>query len=129
MTVLETKELFVSFGKKKALENVNISLKKGSFTAVIGRNGSGKSTLLSALCGYLRYGGSLRVMGHELCELSGASRAEILSYLPQTPAAAHITVEELLCMATSAVSKSLSLGNSQKKYRKNRKCNKKSTPL
>lgn len=29
----------------RAIDRVNISFEKGSFTAVIGRNGSGKSTL------------------------------------------------------------------------------------
>lgn len=105
MTILKTDKLSVCYGKKKALENVTFSLKKGSFTAVIGRNGSGKSTLLSALCGYLKYGGSACVMGRELKEIPGASRAEFLSYLPQSPTAAHITVEELLSMARDVTSK------------------------
>ena len=47
-------------GKKKyfenftALKNINLELKKGETTGIIGRNGSGKSTLLQTICGTLQ---------------------------------------------------------------------------
>jgi len=38
----------------KALQNLNLSIRKGEFFGIIGRNGSGKSTLLHLLIGAMR---------------------------------------------------------------------------
>ena len=47
--IIKTEELGFAYtadeGKVTALEDVNLEIERGSFTAVIGRNGSGKSTL------------------------------------------------------------------------------------
>ncbi|SFE63041.1 energy-coupling factor transport system ATP-binding protein [Peptostreptococcaceae bacterium pGA-8] len=40
-------------GSKKALENINLNIEQGTFTAIIGKNGSGKSTLAKNLNGLL----------------------------------------------------------------------------
>ena len=37
-----------------ALKNINLELKKGETTGIVGRNGSGKSTLLQIICGTLQ---------------------------------------------------------------------------
>lgn len=42
-----------SFGKLKALKNVNIQIDKNKITAIVGDNGSGKSTLIKILSGSL----------------------------------------------------------------------------
>ncbi len=39
----------VSYGDKKILENVNIHIHCGKLTVLIGENGTGKSTLLKAI--------------------------------------------------------------------------------
>ncbi len=39
--------------EKKALQNVNLSLKKGDFVTIIGSNGAGKSTLMNVISGSL----------------------------------------------------------------------------
>jgi ABC-type multidrug transport system ATPase subunit len=41
------------FGNFKALNNVNIALKKGEITCLLGHNGAGKSTLINILTGFL----------------------------------------------------------------------------
>lgn len=63
--------------RKQALFDVNLTLQRGSFTALMGPSGSGKTTLLT-LIGCLRsvQDGSVRLMGHEL---NGAGEAELIS--------------------------------------------------
>lgn len=50
---LEIRDLSVSYGGVKALQNINLMIKKGDFTAVIGPNGGGKSTLIRASLGLI----------------------------------------------------------------------------
>jgi ABC-2 type transport system ATP-binding protein len=50
--MLEVKNISKSFGAKKALDNVNFSIKKGQIAALLGENGAGKSTLLRILRGF-----------------------------------------------------------------------------
>ena len=49
--MLELRKVYHYYGKAKALEEVNLSVEKGSLDAVIGPNGAGKSTLLRAISG------------------------------------------------------------------------------
>ena len=52
MDLIRTKNLSYSYpAKKDALKNVNLKVKKGSFTCIVGENGSGKSTLLKCILG------------------------------------------------------------------------------
>ena len=49
--ILEIKNLSVSFGDKKLLTNVNMSVESGARHLLAGHNGSGKSTLVGAIAG------------------------------------------------------------------------------
>lgn len=55
MNILDTINLNKTYGKGEnkveALKNINLSIKKGKFTAIIGPSGSGKSTLLHCIAG------------------------------------------------------------------------------
>lgn len=52
------------------LEQVTLTIRRGSSTAIVGASGSGKSTLLGLLAGLDRpTAGSVRLMGQELTEL------------------------------------------------------------
>lgn len=61
--------------RKQALHDVNLTLRRGSFTALMGPSGSGKTTLLT-LIGCLRavQEGSVRLLGEEL---NGAGEARL----------------------------------------------------
>jgi putative ABC transport system ATP-binding protein len=58
MEILKTENLSKTYGNGesavKALEDVNITVENGSFTAIVGTSGSGKSTLLHMLGGLNR---------------------------------------------------------------------------
>ena len=49
----------VTAGNKKILENVNIHIHCGSLTVLIGKNGAGKSTLLRAILGEIKHTGTI----------------------------------------------------------------------
>ena len=61
MSVLEVKNLNVSYGASSVLEGVSFSLDKGDALAVIGPNGSGKTTLFKAILGAMPYEGEIKI--------------------------------------------------------------------
>lgn len=74
MEILKTTNLLKYYGKDenevRALDGVNLSIAKGSFTAIVGTSGSGKSTLLHMLGGLDRpTSGSVTVDGKEIFTL------------------------------------------------------------
>ena len=52
--MIEIKELHKSFGEKKVLQGVNLTVNDGETLVVIGRSGSGKSVLIKHLIGLVR---------------------------------------------------------------------------
>ncbi len=51
MSTIELKNLCKSFGKIQVLKNIDLELKSGEVTALMGPNGSGKTTLLKSILG------------------------------------------------------------------------------
>jgi zinc transport system ATP-binding protein len=50
--LIEIKNMCFSYpSRKNTLKNINIQVKEGSFTCIVGENGSGKSTLLKCILG------------------------------------------------------------------------------
>lgn len=49
--IIETRQLFKSFGPTTALNHVDLKIYRGQITGLIGENGSGKSTITSILAG------------------------------------------------------------------------------
>lgn len=54
MSVLEVKNLTVSYSNHTALENINFKIDEGEYVCLVGENGSGKSTLVKTLVGLLK---------------------------------------------------------------------------
>lgn len=52
--VLEVKSLSKSFGRKRILNNVNLSIYEGDIVGLIGPNGAGKTTLIKSMLGLLK---------------------------------------------------------------------------
>ena len=62
-TLLEVRDLQVSYGKVEAVRGVSLEVAAGTIVSVIGPNGAGKTTLLSALMGLLPAKGKLAYLG------------------------------------------------------------------
>lgn len=66
-TILQVTNLSKSFSGVKALEDVQLSLKKGEVHALMGENGAGKSTLMKILVGLLQPdSGTIQFDGSEM---------------------------------------------------------------
>ena len=77
--LLEVRDLTVRYGETSALENANLSLQSGEFTAVIGPNGAGKSTLLKAILGLIPVSSGEIRFSSDLDQKS----TQAISYVPQ----------------------------------------------
>lgn len=65
--LLKTQNLFKFFDELKALDGVDIGVKEGDITLVIGPNGSGKTTLINCVCGfYPSSGGHVYFNGEDI---------------------------------------------------------------
>jgi NitT/TauT family transport system ATP-binding protein len=53
--------LSVSYGERRVLEDVNLSVRSGEFVAIVGKSGCGKTTLLNAISGFVPYCGKIEV--------------------------------------------------------------------
>lgn len=68
--VLETKNLGISFGGLKAVDGVNLKIKKNQIYGLIGPNGAGKTTVFNMLTGVYRpTTGTFSLCGEELVGL------------------------------------------------------------
>ena len=65
-------------GGTKALDGVDLDIRKGEIFALLGPNGAGKTTLIGAVCGLVRpTSGTMTAFGHDLSNDWRAARARI----------------------------------------------------
>ncbi|MEK5235919.1 ABC transporter ATP-binding protein [Paenibacillus sp. FSL L8-0470] len=77
--VLECANLTKMYGKKAALNGLNLTVPKGSIVGLLGPNGAGKTTLMKLIVALLRnYKGTITVGGQR----PGVETKKIVSYLP-----------------------------------------------
>lgn len=64
--ILEIEDLAKSYGKKKVLKDIDLTLKEGEIVGLVGPNGSGKTTLIKCVLGLLRRNkGTIKIDGYD----------------------------------------------------------------
>jgi len=83
--VLELDDVAVSYGKRRALDGVSLSVAPGEIVTLLGANGAGKSTTLRAVSGLVRAAsGLVRFEGRDITEVAAdAIVAAGVSHVPE----------------------------------------------
>ena len=90
--MIELKEVVKSYGAKRALDGVSLTIPQGEIVGLFGENGAGKTTLLKCILGLLRHRGTVTldgepITGKNIARLSFATCEH--SFFPNLTAAAH----------------------------------------
>ena len=83
--MIEVKNLVKQYGKKKAVDDITFTVKKGEILGFLGPNGAGKSTTMNIITGYLSAtSGTVTINGHEILDEPVKAKKSI-GYLPELP--------------------------------------------
>jgi len=67
MSLIEIKDLGISFDDLKVVDNFNLEMDHGEFVCILGPSGCGKSTILKTIAGYLNnYSGDVLMNGEKI---------------------------------------------------------------
>ena len=76
--VIETRALSRRYGRKLALDNLDLRIPRGRIHAIVGANGAGKSTLFRILLGFMPpTSGEARILGRDSQSLTPQDRSRI----------------------------------------------------
>ena len=83
--MLEIKNLDTYYGESRVINELNMHVKKGSVTALIGRNGVGKSTTLKSVLGLVKTPcGQILFDGQDIIKMPTYDRVKLgIGYVPQ----------------------------------------------
>lgn len=96
--VIEVEKLSFAYGKKVIFHELNLSIKEGKVTTIMGANGCGKSTLFNLMTKNLKSTmGNIRLKGRELPTIPLKEYAQQVAIVHQyNTISDDITVEELV---------------------------------
>ncbi|HWK93658.1 MAG TPA: ABC transporter ATP-binding protein [Luteimicrobium sp.] len=100
--VIEIDHLSKSYGAKRAVVDVSLSVEDGEIFGILGPNGSGKTTTVECVSGLRhRDGGSVRVLGADPQADRAAVRTQVGVQLQEAELPAKLTVREALTLYAS----------------------------
>ena len=92
---IELKGVSFAYDSKIVLENLSLTIPKGSRIAFVGPSGSGKTTLVDLICGFYRpTRGEIYIDGRPLSEIDSGSYRQKLGIVPQDGMLFHTTLLE-----------------------------------
>ncbi|GAB4372433.1 MAG: ABC transporter ATP-binding protein [Spirochaetales bacterium] len=103
MSILEVKDLEVSYGAIRAVKGISFTVEKGEIVTIIGANGAGKSTTLRTISGLLKpQRGQILYQGQEITSLHAHRIVELgINHVPEGRGIfTNLTVWENLMLAT-----------------------------
>jgi len=106
MSMLEVKDLHVSYGAIKAVQGISFKLEEGETVALIGSNGAGKSTTLRTISGLEKAkSGSILFKGQELTKMKPHQIVELgIAHVPEGRRVfPRMTVDENLRMGANII--------------------------
>lgn len=85
MDALQLSHLSKRYGSHQAVNNLSLSIREGSFYALLGANGAGKTTTLRMIAGLLQPSdGDVMILGHSIKRAPQKAK-QLLAYLPDEP--------------------------------------------
>jgi len=83
--MIELENISKSFGKKRAVDNLSLTVNKGELFGFLGPNGAGKTTTIKIMTGLLRpESGSVKICGIDVSREPENAKMKI-GYVPDTP--------------------------------------------
>ena len=108
--IIELKNVSFSYEKnKKIIDNVNIDIKSGEITTIIGKNGCGKTTLLHLIANNKKnFSGDILIKGNKIKSYSRKDLAKLISVVYQkNTIPQELTVEEVVAYGRLAHQKNI----------------------
>ncbi len=94
---LDVQKVSHSFGVRRALDRVSLSVAPASFTVLLGLNGAGKSTLFSLITRlFATRVGSIRIFGHDVAREPGPALSQLGVVFQSRALDADISVDQNL---------------------------------
>jgi energy-coupling factor transport system ATP-binding protein len=83
---LSLKRIAATYDEKVALKDIDLDIRAGEITALMGRNGAGKSSLIKCAVGVLvPSSGDVLLAGTTIENLKQSERSQRIGYIPQEP--------------------------------------------
>ena len=97
-SLFKVEDVTFAYGEKPVLRHLNLEIKAGKITTIMGANGCGKSTLFSLMTKNLKpLGGRVMLKDHDIADLSLKSYAKEVAIVHQYNVAPDdLTVEKLV---------------------------------
>ena len=93
--MIEIKDLSLSLGEKKVLDDINLKVEKGSVFGFLGSNGAGKSTLMRCMCGVYEPGSGSVCIDSENVYDNAEAKARIFFVNDETVQYTSFTLRQL----------------------------------